>query len=124
MFTYDLTTDVGKVRLLIPDRLEDEVIFQDAEIQAFIDLETTVRTATALALETIASDQALVLKVIKILDLTTDGAKVSDALLKRAQVLRDTDDDDEAGYSFDIAEMVVDPHTETERLVNEVLRGS
>lgn len=87
-FTYVLTEDVGKVRLLIPDSKSDAYIFEDDEIKTFLALETGLKRATALALETIASSEALVLKVITLLDVTTDGAKLSDALLKRAEKLR------------------------------------
>ena len=44
--------------------------------------------AAALALETIAANEALVEKRITLLDLKTDGPAVCDALLKRAQQLR------------------------------------
>lgn len=114
IFSYILTEDRGKVRLLIPDNKADAWIFADIEIDGFLAMETGVKRAAALALETIASDQALVLKVIRILDLTTDGAKVSDALLKRAEKLRSqaaSDDDLAAGDGFEIAGMVVDDFT-------------
>lgn len=119
-FTYDTTTDRGRVRMLITDRNEASPIFQDDEIDAFLALEDdSVRRAAALALETIASDQVLVLKVIVTLDTETDGAKVSDALLKRAAALRAQEDSTGA---FDIAEMVVNDFSERERLYNEILR--
>lgn len=92
----NLTTNTGKVRLLIPDRgsaLPDGThyfFYSDDEINAFLSIEGgAVRLAAALAIETIASDTAMVDKVIETLDLKTDGAKTSDALLKRAQMLRD-----------------------------------
>jgi len=113
-FTYILTTDVGKVRLLIPDNKADAFVFADIEIEGFLALESGLKRAAALALEVIAANEALVLKVIKILDVTTDGAKVSDALLKRAALLRkQAEDADElaAGDGFDIVTMVVDRHT-------------
>ena len=84
-----LTSDIGRVRLLIPDRSLDLFVFQDDEIEAFLEIEGGVKLATALALETIASDIAMVDKVIRIMDLSTDGAKTSDALLARAKLLRE-----------------------------------
>jgi len=84
-----LTSDIGRVRLLIPDRSLDLFVFQDEEIEAFLEIEGGVKLAAALALETIASDIAMVDKVIKIMDLQTDGAKTSDALLARANLLRE-----------------------------------
>jgi hypothetical protein len=47
-----------------------------------------VRRAAADALDTIATSEVLVSKVIRTQDLSTDGAKVADALRKQAQVLR------------------------------------
>jgi len=120
-FTYDVTTDIGKVRMLITDRNEARPIFQDAEIQAYLDLEdSSVRRAAAAALETMASDQALVLKVIVTLDLETDGAKVSDALMKRAAVLRQTENETGA---FDIAEMITNDFGDREWFAGAIRRG-
>lgn len=120
-FTYDVTTDIGKVRMLITDRDESRPVFQDAEIQAYLDLEdASVRRAAAAALETMASDQALVLKVIVTLDLETDGAKVSDALMKRAAVLRKTENESGA---FDIAEMLTNDFGDREWFAGAIRRG-
>lgn len=125
-FTFDVATSLGQVRLLIPDRVSADAVFQDDEILAFLDLEGgVVRRAAALALETIASDNAMTLKVIRLLDLTTDGAKTSDALLKRAEKLRsqaDVDDLAVEGAAFDIAEMVPNSFAWRERVYNEALR--
>jgi hypothetical protein len=125
-YTYNLATDVGRCRLMIPDRVEAEAIFQDEEISAFLALEGGVKGATALALETIASDQVLTLKVAKILDKETDGAKVSDALLKRAAKLREQVASEEAveeDGAFAVAEMVTDDFGYRERIWNEALRN-
>lgn len=134
-YSYDLSSDVGKVRLLIPDNKGAYVppdeqpamyIFEDEEISTFLILETGLRRATALALEVIASNEALVLKVIKLLDITTDGAKVSDALLKRAALLRKQAGDDEelaVGDGFDIVTMIVDRHTWEQAMWRDELAG-
>ena len=123
-FTYDLSTEIGQVRLLIPDRVDAGHVFEDDEIQAFLALEGTVREATAGALETIASDQAMVLKVMRLLDLQTDGAKVSDALLARAAKLRQEAENDlaAAGEGWAWAEMVTTDFAARERIVDESLR--
>jgi hypothetical protein len=126
-FTYNLSTDAGKVRLIIPDNNSNSYVFEDAEIDAFLALEySNVRRGAALALETIASNEAYVLKVIELLDLKTDGAKTSDALLKRAKLLRDQADRQDAaeeGGAWDIAEWVVDDFSARERVGNQWLRG-
>ena len=115
---------------MIPDRDNTDPLFQDDEITAFLSLEGDVRRATALALETLASDQALVLKAVRLLDITTDGPKVGDALLRRALTLRDqaeradtAADMAEEGGLFDIAEMVPNAFAWRERVWNEGLRN-
>jgi hypothetical protein len=126
-FTYDLATDTGKVRLLVPDNRAASYILEDDEIGAFLTLEgANVRRAAALALETIASDHAMTLKAIRVLDLQTDGPKVADSLIKRAAKLREQADrveQAEDGGAFDIAEMGVDEFAQRERLTNELLRS-
>ncbi|MCB0056472.1 MAG: hypothetical protein KDE45_05580 [Caldilineaceae bacterium] len=92
-YPLDLNTDVGKVRLLIPDRDPSWFAFQDEELTAFLALEgSRVKRAAALALETIAADVAMVDKVQETLDLKTDGAKTAEALMQRAAQLREQDD--------------------------------
>lgn len=109
----DPATGVGMVRLLIPDRDRQFLLFTDAEIGGFLTLEgSVVKRAAAAAIETVASNEAMVGKVIKSQDLSTDGAKVSDALLKRAAELRrqaDEDDPDTSG-GLDIIDFA-DPFT-------------
>jgi len=123
-FTYVATTARGQVRLLIPDRTDSGHLFEDAEIDAFLSMEASVvKLAAAAALETIASDNAMVLKVIRLLDLTTDGAKTSDALLKRAGLLREQAAAEDYTGGIDWAEMVVDDFSLRQRLENEALRG-
>lgn len=48
--TYDLTTDIGKIRLHINDRDVSNATFTDEEIQAFLDSEGTVVGAALAAL--------------------------------------------------------------------------
>lgn len=119
-FTYDLSsgTDLSKVRLLVPDNNSVSYIFEDDEIEAFLSIEGNVKRATAMALETIAANEALVLKAIRLLDLSTDGPKVADSLLKRAKLLRDQDEQDGliAGDGWDIAEWSVDAFAARELL--------
>ncbi len=103
----DPSTPAGYVRLLITDTQVDDpatMIFTDEEIDAFLanNVQQPYRAA-AVALETIATDQVLVLKVMKVLDLETDGSKVSKALLDRAALLRAQADDDPATADDDFA---------------------
>jgi len=110
-FTYDVTTDRGKVRLLCTDVLESNPLFQDAEIDAFLSMNTGVRLAAAAALEVIAASEVLVLKKIINLDLETDGPAVARELRELAKQLRAQET---AVGAFDFAEQIVDPFTERE----------
>lgn len=124
-FTYIVSTDIGKVRMMIPDRVEAGAIFEDEEIQAYLDMnDSSVRRAAADALEVIASDEAMTLKVITTLDLSTNGAATSDALLRRAKELRlqANEADGGDGGLLDYAEMSVNAFTARERVLKQALR--
>lgn len=125
---YDPTTPAGQIRLLITDTdpTPTNQLFTDEEIDTFLALEgASVFRSAALALETIATDQALVLKVIQTLDVKTDGAKLSDALLKRAAVLRARadDDPDAADDDFAIAQFADPVFGTRDYLERQLLRG-
>ena len=126
-WTYDTTTDRGKVRLLATDVDSSNQIFSDAEIDTFLTLEdSNIKRASALALETIARNQVLVLKVIRLLEIQTDGASVARELRMQADNLRAQATADEArsdGGAFDWAEMVTDDFSLRRRFVSSALRG-
>lgn len=102
MFTYNPAEpqDRDRIRLLISDVDEDTAVFSDEEIDLFLSMEGTVRLAAAQALDAIADNEALCSKVIRTQDLQTDGAKLADALRKRAQSLRDQEDEETEGPGF------------------------
>jgi len=107
MFTYDTSTNAGKVRLIIMDKNSGDgnYIFEDDEIDAFLSMESNiVLRAAAMALEAIAGDEALVIKRTKILDLSIDGIAVAQALMAYAASLRKQYKDNE-GSDFDYAEI-------------------
>lgn len=65
MFTYDLTTNVGKVRLLVGDTVQDSGVrpdgsnFTDDEIDYFLDAEgDSIDMATARACDVLATQWA------------------------------------------------------------------
>jgi len=122
-FTYDLNTDRGKVRLLIPDNNVDSYVFEDDEIDKFlalenIDGENNVKLASALALETLASSEVLIQKKIKLLDLTTDGVSISKELRARAERLREESDQES---SLEIAEMNLNDFNFRQLIINNAL---
>lgn len=88
-FSYDLSANVGKVRLLIADARDEGHIFEDEEIAAFLALNIdSVRLAAADALETMASNESMVQKKVRLLDVQTDGPAVAADLRKAAATLR------------------------------------
>lgn len=125
-FTYDVTTDRGKVRLLATDTNSNAPQFADAEIDAMLSLAgTNVFRAGAFALQTIASNEVLVQKRIHLLELSTDGPSESRELMARAKVLEEQAtfyEAQQANGAFDIAEQVFDVFTWRERLWKEWLR--
>lgn len=124
-FSYDLGTDVGKVRLLISDVNELDHIYSDEELTVFLGMGGSVLLAAAMALENIAGNEVQVQKRIHILDLSTDGPSVSRELRELAALLRAQD---EAGQGdddtdFDIAEMAVDEFSRRHIITSDWLRG-
>lgn len=109
----DFTTAIGQVRLLLNDVNEANLVFADAEITAFLTIENqSVKRAAAQAIDSQATNEALAAKVIKDHELTTDGAKLADALRKHATALRAQAKEDEAnaddGFAFDVVDIVGD----------------
>jgi len=125
-FTLDETTDIGTVRIIIQDVDAEQALFSDAGITKLLSLNgDDVRLASAAALDIMASNQAMILKVIRTLDLSTDGAAVARALREHASQLRDDAekaDGGEEGGLFDYAEMVTNTFTMRERIRNQMLR--
>lgn len=126
-FTYDLANSIGRVRLLIPDRVDSGHILEDDEIEAFLTMEGyVVKKAAALALESIASNEALTQKAIRVLELKMDGPAVARSLLERAARLRsqaESEEEQSENGGFDVAEMVVDQFSWRQRVYGEVLRN-
>jgi hypothetical protein len=124
--SFDPSTPIGQVRLLAADfDLVAGCIFSDESYAAFLDLNNqSPRLAAAQALDVVATNEVIVSKVIKILDLRTDGASVQKALLTQANELRRQEYEgsgDMVGY-FDYAEVVYDSFTARQRVVSQWLR--
>lgn len=99
----DYTTPLGQVRLLCTD-VSAPYAFSDEAILAFLVLASdNVKRAGAYALDVLASDEALLVKVVRTDDLSVNGAAVADVLRKNAAALRDqanSDDQRELDESF------------------------
>ena len=124
VFPPALDTPIGMVRSLIPDteQLEDptdlsadpEYIFNDGIIQSYLVIaRDNVFRAAAIAVNTLATSEALILKVLRSDDRQTDGAKLADALGRRADWLNkqaDEQDEEESIYeAFQIYPYVEEP---------------
>jgi hypothetical protein len=98
----DYTTTVGHVRLLIPDTAVDDdsnYLFSDEQVETLLSLYgDNVKRAAAQAKDIIATDQVLLLKVVRTDDLTVDGAKVATELRLQAKALRDQADNEDGDY--------------------------
>lgn len=85
----DYATDLGRVRLLLADVDEANLVLDDGQIEAHLAIEGgAVKLAAASALEAVARSEALILKVIRSQDLQTDGAKLAAELRASAALLR------------------------------------
>jgi len=128
-YTTDISTYIGLVRLRIFDRDITNPVFQDEDITSVYNTleRMSVKRTAAFFLETIATQEALILKVIKNLQLTTDGAKLADSLMKQAADLRsqaDIEDSFSLDGAFDWAEQVFDVFSERELILKEILRDN
>ena len=86
-FTYDLTTDVGKVRLLIPDNVEADAELQDDELEYFLDQTGDhVKGAAVLACKTLARKYARQFS-FRADGLQIDRSKRAEVFAKRAEEL-------------------------------------
>jgi hypothetical protein len=82
-------SDADKVRLLISDIDLDNPIFNHAAIEAFLSLSNNnIKRAAATALLTMAVNETLVQKRIRLLDLSTDGPAEAEALRQLAAQYR------------------------------------
>jgi hypothetical protein len=116
--SFDPSTPAGKVRLIISDLDRENLMFSGDEIDAFLSLEDgSVKRAAAQALDAIASNEALVQKKIKLLDLQTDGPAVAKALREHATALRAQDDTEGDDGGFDVVEMITSPSAWREQVL-------
>jgi hypothetical protein len=107
----DLTSNVGKVRLLLGDTDPIDVsggfgtylYFSDSEIEALLGMYgDRPKMAAARALETIAGSQALLLKNWATEDLKVSGDAIANALRNLAKQLREEAQSEESADYFNI----------------------
>ena len=142
-FTYDPSTQLGQVRLLIADTDSTKPIFQDNEVQAFLTMEssgflyvsgmavaggtapapavnvTSVLRAAALGLDSLAANKSRLASVMELLDVKLSADKAAAALRLQAKEYRDLEANQ--GH-FAIVEMVCDQFQARERVWKQLLR--
>ena len=101
-------------------------LISDADIETFLTLDGSDYRAAATCLETMATNQVMVLKAMKLLDVQTDGAKVAAELRARAQQLRASaaEADDATADGWDVIELVTNDFSARERVEKQALRGA
>ena len=90
--TYDITNNVGKIRLYIQDTDTTDTIFTDEEIQVFIDATSSLRYAAAMALRAIASSTARLAVRVKTLNYEEDTKTVAAGILSAADAFEAMED--------------------------------
>lgn len=105
---------VKLVRLLTGDKAADDYIFTDDEMESFLELSNgNVYYAAADALDAIAANAAYTLKVLTILDVTTNGQATAEAIRASAAALRAKADADAANTIVCGVANVVNPQLPT-----------
>ena len=142
-FTYDPTTQLGQVRLLVADTNSAKPIWQDNEVQAALTMESssylyisgmgqpngaagpvgvnvvsTLRAA-ALLLDSLASNRSRLATVSQLLDVKLSHNLAAQELRATAKEYRDLEAN---SGSFAIAELVNDQFGARERVWKELLR--
>lgn len=124
-WTFNPTTDLGKCRLLCSDTDATRQIMSDEDLAAFIVMAGHYMPAAAMALDSIAANEVLSLKVLNIMGMATDGASVAKMLMLRAQKIRDDYERYAAanGPGFATAEMPDGSFAWEEKILKEYMRG-
>lgn len=118
IYPPDYATVIGQIRLLVPDveqlenladpTAESAYIFDDHQMQAFATLySNNVKRAAAQAKLVLATSEALIAKVIRTTDYTTDGAKLGAELRAQAKQLIEEADKDDLADAYDDSFIVV-----------------
>lgn len=111
MFTYDITTDAGKVRLLVSDTNADLYDFEDDEIDAMLDLANgSVYMAAADLLESLAANRARLARSVKRGDMHEDLTKLASSIGDRVKSLRARAQDATQNESDTILESIATPN--------------
>lgn len=87
-FTYNLSTSVGQLRLLIGDTTQSGALFSDEELNAFLSMNSgDIFSSAALALRRIAVNKALIAKAVSAGNYSEDTRDIPKILLSTAKDL-------------------------------------
>lgn len=88
--TYDLETNVGKLRLLLQDTDTDDVIFQDEELQVFLSQKgNDLYLAASTVMLALANDKARLAKRKRASKYEHDLTKLANECREQAKVFRE-----------------------------------
>lgn len=122
-FTYDLTTNRGKVRLKIRDTDTADAtrqLFDDDEIDFFLtEASADLNLAAAGALDSVSANAALLAKMEKIGDYTIDSKAMAGAVMKIAAHYRSLS---EQAPAFGFAEQTLSGFSYWDIVINELQR--
>jgi hypothetical protein len=98
--TYDLSTNVGKIRLLISDiDVPDGCAFTDEELSTFFEMgQSSIALASSLAFMAMAGDASKIAIKMKNDVTETDTTKTADSLRAQARDFRENPDKYDAAY--------------------------
>ena len=84
-FTYDTSTNIGKVRLLIRDKDSSNYVFEDEELSLFLDMaDGNTYLASAFALRNMATSEAKLVQKYKVGTKSVDKGNKVKTLLELA----------------------------------------
>ncbi len=120
-FTYDVTTNLGKVRNLIGDAVDTGHILEDADINAFISMAgDDLFQAAALCLYRIAASKALLAKRKSAGNYSEDLTAIAKECREAAKIYEDMAKNTPAEAQ---AEVIMTDFNYNEILQNKALRG-
>lgn len=139
-YNFDAAPQISTVRLLVGDTVDENHIWEDAEVNAALQFESSqgagvmmalsgyqrvaplvysYRRAAAMLLDGLASHRTRLGGALKVLDISVDLTKAGEALRDQAKTLRETE---ASSGSFAVAEMVQDAFSARERFWKQNLR--
>lgn len=120
-FTYNTSTNIGKVRAIIGDVTSSTALLSDEQIQVFLDLKSNdIFMTAAMALRSMAASKAIVAKMKSAGNYSEDTRQITSLLLSTAKDL------EAAAIAVPAdaqAEIIVDDFSLNNIIRNKVLRG-